>query len=132
MEESLTGRRHRGPREERENPFGVGSQDLDPASYIQILREIDSSLGNSRPIYNNGADVNERGDVLVFVSGLHEIKIIINALAGVPPFCFPSPLVRILFGPLGVAPPPLHAAGVRATTHLQPHAARRRTEWCRA
>ena len=87
----MTGRRHRGPREERENPFGVGSQDLDPAPYIQILREIDSSLGSSTPFHDNDADVNERGDVLVFVSGLHEINILINALAGVPPFVLPPP-----------------------------------------
>lgn len=128
----MTGRRHRGPREERENPFGVGSQDLDPAPYIQILREIDSSLGSFTPFHDNDADVNERGDVLVFVSGLHEINILINALAGVPPFCSPSPLVRILLGPLGAAPPPLHAAGVRTTAHLQPHAARKRAKLCRA
>lgn len=43
-------RRHRGPREERENPLIVGSQEFDPAPYIQILREIDSTLGTQESL----------------------------------------------------------------------------------
>lgn len=64
--------RRRGPREERENPITVADSSLDPAPYLHILKEIDSSL-----------DSNERGDVLIFVSGLQEINTLVNALSDV-------------------------------------------------
>lgn len=69
-EESLT--RRRGPREERENPLNIPDSSLDPLPYLHILKEIDSTL-----------DTNERGDVLIFVSGLQEINILVNALSEV-------------------------------------------------
>lgn len=50
VEESESGKRHRGPREERENPLIVGSQEFDPAPYIQILREIDNTLGTQESL----------------------------------------------------------------------------------
>ena len=50
VEENEGGRLHRGPREERENPLVVGSQEFDPAPYIQILREIDNTLGNEESL----------------------------------------------------------------------------------
>lgn len=68
--------RRRGPREERENPIAVADSSLDPAPYLHILKEIDSSL-----------DSNERGDVLIFVSGLQEINTLVNALSEVLTVC---------------------------------------------
>ena len=69
-EDSLA--RRRGPREERENPLNIPDSSLDPLPYLHILKEIDSTL-----------DANERGDVLIFVSGLQEINILVNALSEV-------------------------------------------------
>ena len=62
----------RGPREERENPITLRDTSFNPLPYLQILKEIDASL-----------DANERGDVLIFVSGLQEINTLVSALTEV-------------------------------------------------
>ena len=64
--------RRRGPREERENPLVISDGGLNPAPYLHILKEIDAGL-----------DANERGDVLIFVSGLQEINTLVSALSEV-------------------------------------------------
>lgn len=77
-------------------------QDLDPAPYLRILREIDSQMGK-RGSMELQLDVNERGDVLVFLSGLREINILVNALTNVL-FVSISHLVCIVIRTLGNSP----------------------------
>lgn len=93
--------RHRGPKEERESVIRT-DQDLDPAPYLRILREIDSQMGKRGSIELQ-LDVNERGDVLVFLSGLREINILVNALTNVL-FVSISHLVCIVIRTLGNSP----------------------------
>ena len=41
-------KRRRGPREERESGLYFGNEELDPAPYLRILKEIDENMGRIR------------------------------------------------------------------------------------